>query len=314
MARNWGVVMDERQEVKSLKKALRALTFLNCNGESTVTEVACAIGVPRTTSYRLLETLASEGYVEKQPHSHIYRLTSMVQKLSSGFGDSDLVVEVAKPLINRIGGEVRWPLALATPVGGDMMVRIATDFDTPLAIDRYIIGFRTPMLHAPAGLAYLAFCTEAERETILDLIKRSGETFETSCDPFVGLEYKLEQIQRQGFCHIRFAQYREAGLGVPLFADGRVVGGIVMRYIKSTMKGSQLEEHYAPIVRQLAVDIAQAYEHRLDLDRSEAEPDSPVHTIMAHGLAATPVPFAMVGRSASVPHAPEAFGVHRALR
>ena len=38
------IVMYERQEVKSLKKALRALTFLNCHGESTVTEVAGSRG------------------------------------------------------------------------------------------------------------------------------------------------------------------------------------------------------------------------------------------------------------------------------
>jgi IclR family mhp operon transcriptional activator len=107
--------MDTRQEVRSLKKGLRALMFLNSHGESTVTEVARAIGVPRTTSYRLLETLASEGYVEKQPHSDIYRLTSSVQRLSSGFGDSDLVVEVAKPLVRKVGAEIGWPMALATP-------------------------------------------------------------------------------------------------------------------------------------------------------------------------------------------------------
>ncbi len=261
--------MDERQEVKSLKKALRALTFLNCHGESTVTEVACAIGVPRTTSYRLLETLASEGYVEKQPHSHIYRLTSMVQKLSSGFGDSDLVLEVAKPRISQIARELRWPLALATPVGSDMMVRVITDHDTPFAIDRYFIGFRVPMLRAPAGLCYLANCDDAQRDSILDLIRRSAtDDSEQKVDR--ELDFKLDQIRRQGFCHIRFPEYREGGLGVPLFADGRVFGGIVMRYIKSTIRAPQIEEHYVPIVQQLANDISAAYAKRL-AQASEAD-------------------------------------------
>jgi IclR family mhp operon transcriptional activator len=255
--------MDERQEVKSLKKALRALTFLNCNGDSTVTEVATAIGVPRTTSYRLLETLASEGYVEKQPHSHIYRLTSMVQNLSSGFGDSDLVVEVAKPWITQVGAEVGWPLALATPVGCDMMVRVITDHDTPLAIDRYFIGFRTPMLYAPSGLCYLANCDEETRASVLDLIRRTGSTAEQPQYGGVDLDYKLEHIRRNGFCHIRFAEYREGGLAVPLFAEGKVVGGIVMRYIKSTIKAAKLEEHYVPILQKLASDIAASYAFRL---------------------------------------------------
>jgi IclR family mhp operon transcriptional activator len=268
-----------------LKKALRALTFLNCNGDSTVTEVATAIGVPRTTSYRLLETLASEGYVEKQPHSHIYRLTSMVQNLSSGFGDSDLVVEVAKPWITQVGAEVRWPLALATPIGCDMMVRVITDHDTPLAIDRYFIGFRTPMLYAPSGLCYLAHCDEETRASVLDLIRRTGSTAEQPHHGGADLDFKLDQIRRQGFCHIRFAEYREGGLAAPLFAEGKVVGGIVMRYIKSTMKAAQLEEHYVPIVQKLASDIAASYAFRLLHAGQEAHDDAAA-MVSAPGAAA----------------------------
>ncbi len=273
-----------------MKKALRALTFLNCNGESTVTEVACAIGVPRTTSYRLLETLAAEGYVEKQPHSHIYRLTSLVQKLSSGFGDSDLVVEVAKPKVRRVGEEVRWPLALATPQGWEMVVRVATDHDTPLAIDRYYIGFRTPMLHAPSGLCYLAFCDDDKRASILDLARASDPMAQARPERDVDLEYTFEQIRRQGFCHRRFAQYREGGLAVPLFADGRVVGGIVMRYTKSTMKPAQLEERYVPVVRELAAEISAAYDRRLTRDLPES--DDKTLTRGRPGTApAMPIPF-----------------------
>ena len=81
----------------------------------------------------------------------------------------------------------------------------------------------------------------------------------------------LNQIRRYGFCHIRFAQYREAGLAVPLFADGKVIAGIVMRYIKSTMKASEVEQHFAPIIMQLAADISEAYGRRLDRARSDSD-------------------------------------------
>ncbi len=277
-----------------MKKALRALTFLNAHGESTVTEVACAIGVPRTTSYRLLETLASEGYVEKQPHSNIYRLTSMVQKLSSGFGEFDLLLEVAKPCVNKAGAEIRWPLALATPQGCEMVVRIATDHDTPLAIDRYYIGFHTPMLHAPAGLCYLAYCEEAKRASILDLARCGEGALQPRAD--LDIEYELETIRRQGYCHRRFAQYREGGLAVPVFADGRVAGGIVMRYTKSTMKPTQLEEHYVPIVQQIAADISDAYQRRLTRDLPDSD-DAFTPGPAVSEMPPRPVPFAIAAAS-----------------
>ena len=255
--------MDERQEIKSLKKALRALTFLNSNGESTVTQVAVAIGVPRTTSYRLLETLASEGYVEKQAHSDVYRLTSLVQRLSSGFGDADLVVEVAKPLVRQVGEDIGWPVALAIPRGKDMVVRISTDHDTSLAIDRYMIGFATPMLHSPTGLCYLAYCDDEARDAIVQQSHSADSAAEPVGADRKHLDYLLDQVRIRGFSHIRFAEYREGGLAVPLVIGGRVIGGLVMRYIKTTLKLADIQDTFFPILQQLAEDIAAAYEVRV---------------------------------------------------
>lgn len=261
--------MDERQEVKSLKKALRALTFLNVHGESTVTQVAVAIGVPRTTSYRLLETLASAGYVEKQPHSDVYRLTSLVQQLSSGFGDSDLVVEIAKPLVHQVGSEIGWPLALATPRGRNMVVRITTDYDTSLVIDRYLIGFTTPILHAPSGFCYLAHCDDTVRHAIVTQALSSETQPEVLQNGTGHLDYVLDQVRTRGFCNILFREYSEGGLAVPILIDGRAIGGLVMRYMKSTQRPAAMEEKFVPILKDLAAKIANAYCARVLADETE---------------------------------------------
>jgi IclR family mhp operon transcriptional activator len=251
--------MDERQEVKSLKKALRVLVFLNRQTESTVTEVACAIGVPRTTAYRLLETLDAEGYVEKQPHSDIYRLTSRVRRLSSGFGDDELAVEVASPLIHKVGAEIGWPLAMATPRGANMIVRVSTDHDTSRVIDRYTIGFSTPMLNAPTGFCYFAHCDLGERESILEQAECSGSNLRAFHDNDYR-SFMVNQVRNLGFCHMRFAEYREGGLAVPLIVSGRAVGGIIMRYMKSMPRSVKVEEVYVPILQKLSSDISVAYE------------------------------------------------------
>ena len=255
--------MDERQEVKSLKKALRALTFLNVHGESTVTQVAGAIGVPRTTSYRLLETLASAGYVEKQPHSDVYRLTSLVQQLSSGFGDSDLVVEVAKPLVHQVGAEIGWPLALATPRGRNMVVRVTTDYDTSLVIDRYLIGFTTPILHAPSGFCYLAYCDETVRHAIVSQALCADARPEVLQNGTDFLDHLLEKVRTRGFCNILFQEYREGGLAVPIIIDGRAVGGLVMRYMKSSQRPVEVEARFVPVLQKLVDDIVAAYCDRI---------------------------------------------------
>jgi IclR family mhp operon transcriptional activator len=256
--------MQNQDKVKSVKKVLRALMYLNNNGESTVSEVARGIGVPRTTAYRLLQTLSSEGYLEKLPHSDAYRMTSLVQRLSSGFSDSDMIIEVATPLINRVGAEIRWPLALATPRGENMVVRVTTDYDTSLAIDRYMIGFTTPILHSPTGLCYLAYCDDEMREGIAASALSSNYSPEDYSYQGPHLKYYLQQIRSRGYCHICYKEYPEGGLAVPLVVGGKIEGGLIMRYMKSIVLPDQLEEKYLPMMRQLARDISSAYDSHVN--------------------------------------------------
>ncbi len=254
--------MDHRQEVKSLKKALRVLVVLNQRGEATVTDLAQAIGVPRPTAYRLLETLAAEGYIEKQDHCTIYRLTSLVRDLASGFTDRDLVLEVAKPIVKDLGKRLGWPIALATPAGADMVVRITTDYDTPKAIDRYMVGFGVPMLHAPAGYCYLAYCDSAERDRVVEMAKHSPDPRQRLARHPDKLDVLLGRVREEGYCTREYAAYREGGLGIPLLINGAPVGGIVMRYLKTAMKFGQLQTDYVPELREVANRINSEFNAR----------------------------------------------------
>ena len=75
-------------------RGLDALTVLNLRDGATVSEVAHEIRLPRTTVYRILETLCNAGFVFRDPSDDRYRLTIMVRSLERRFrrrslGDSD---------------------------------------------------------------------------------------------------------------------------------------------------------------------------------------------------------------------------------
>lgn len=252
--------MSERDEIKSLKKALRAITFLNQHGDVTATQVAQGIGVPRATSYRLLQTLLAAGYVDKLPNSDIYRLTSLVRQLAAGFRDEDLLIEIARPLLAEAQQELGWAIALSTPRGAEMVVRLNTDHDSPLALIRYGVGASLPILLSTCGYCYLAHCTAAERESIVDMTLQRDDL--RALVPFdrPHVERLIADAQADGFCHLEFDHYREGNLGVPLLLAGRPVGGIVMRYIKSTLRNKdKLREIYAPRLQRLAREIAERH-------------------------------------------------------
>jgi IclR family mhp operon transcriptional activator len=115
-------------------RGLEALQELNRHNGATVTDIAKAVKLPRTTAYRVLETLCVAGFAVRDPSDDRYRLTIRVRSLSDGFDDEAWVRDIAKPLITKLGKEVVWPLAISTLHGTSMLVRETTDKDSPLEL------------------------------------------------------------------------------------------------------------------------------------------------------------------------------------
>ena len=249
--------MNPRQELKSLKKALRVLGYLNQQGDATTTQVASALGIPRSTANRILETFSVAGYLEKLQHSDYYRLTSSVQLLSSGYQAENLLTEVAAPIIAELGKRIGWPVSVLSPRGCDMVIRLTTNFDTSLALDRYAVGLEVPMMHATSGFCYLARCAEPERERLLELCRRSPDPLQRPAQNKARVAFLLDAVRTRGYSHLEFPQYREGNIGVPLMSAVRPMGGLVMRYIKSAMRGAELQNKFVPLLQETAAVIAE---------------------------------------------------------
>ncbi len=167
--------MDSTRPIRALMRGLDALTVLNLRDGATVSEVAHEIRLPRTTVYRILETLCNCGFVYRDSTDERYRLTILVRGLSEGFDDEAWVSQIAKPMIYSLCAEIVWPVSLATLSGTKMMLREATDHSTPLAIERYSAGLQLPVLNTATGRAYLANCPPAQRDALIDILARSNK-------------------------------------------------------------------------------------------------------------------------------------------
>ncbi|HEY2144872.1 MAG TPA: helix-turn-helix domain-containing protein [Steroidobacteraceae bacterium] len=141
---------ESTRPVRALNRGLEVLTEVNRLERAAINTLAAAVGLPRTTTYRILETLRLAGYVERDAHDDCYRPTIMVRALSDGFDDEALVAHLAKPLLAILGEQIVWPVAVATPSGSTMMIRETTDASSPLALEQYSAGVRIPMLASAA--------------------------------------------------------------------------------------------------------------------------------------------------------------------
>src|SRR5271156_4206338 len=100
--------MESTRPIRALMRGLDALTVLNLRDGATVSEVAHEIRLPRTTTYRILETLSNAGYVFRDAADDRYRLTILVRALSGGFDDEAWVAGIAKPCMEQLSADIAW--------------------------------------------------------------------------------------------------------------------------------------------------------------------------------------------------------------
>jgi IclR family mhp operon transcriptional activator len=251
--------MESTRPIRALMRGLDALTILNLRDGATVSEVAQEIRLPRTTVYRILETLCNAGFVFRDPADDRYRLTILVRGLSDGFDDEAWVTQIAKPCIQELGREIVWPLSVATLSGTAMMTRETTDHGTPLAIERYSAGFRAPLLTTATGRVYLAFCSDTQREALIDLLARSNqEADKLARAPRADVQRTLADIRTQGYATATRTRrlVEETTLSVPVVLNDRVLAVLTLRFVSAAVPLKSAIERFLPKLRQCAVKIS----------------------------------------------------------
>jgi IclR family transcriptional regulator, mhp operon transcriptional activator len=245
-------------------RGLDALTVLNLRDGSTVSELAHEIRLPRTTVYRILETLCNAGYVFRDAADDRYRLTIMVKALSEGFNDEDWVSQIAAPLIDALGREIGWPVSIATLSGTRMMIRASTDHDSPLALEHYSAGFRLPLLTTAAGRVYLAHSVEQQRDAVLGILARSNKEEDALARTAADLQRLLAEIRSQGYATAARARRmaEEISIAVPVLVENHALAALSLRFSAEAMPLPAALERFLPKLRQCAAGIGTQFVER----------------------------------------------------
>ncbi len=255
---------ESTRPIRALNRGLEVLTQLNRLERAAINTLANAVGLPRTTTYRILETLRLAGYVERDAHDDCYRPTIMVRALSDGFDDEAMVAHIAKPHLAALCAAIVWPIAIATPSGGAMMIRETTDLQSPLALEQYGAGIRVPMLTSAAGRAYLAFCTAPQREALLEVLSRSSLSEDRLARSRADVEKILQEVRAQGYATAQRARRvsEETSLAIPVRAQDQVVATISVRFAATAVPLRTAIEQFLPKMRDVVGKIEAEFESR----------------------------------------------------
>jgi IclR family mhp operon transcriptional activator len=248
--------MESIRPIRALMRGLDALTVLNLRDGATVSEVAQEIRLPRTTVYRILETLCNAGFVIRDAADDRYRLTIEVRTLSGGFDDESWVTHIAKPFIHDLCREIVWPVSIATLSGSTMVVRESTDHESPLAIERYSAGFRAPLLTTAAGRVYLAHCPAPQREAMVEMLARTHKEADRAAS--AELRRALAEIKAAGYATFTRTHrlVEEIGMSVPVMLVDRVLASLTVRFAASAVPLENGLERFLPKLRRCAAGIS----------------------------------------------------------
>ncbi len=251
--------------IRAVVRALRLLRLMNERPVWTLHELHQAGALPKATLSRLLATLRQEGYVAAEATPGLYRLSGKVRELDGGYTEGSRLVEVGRPILLRVTRQIKWPLALATLDVDAMVVRFSSMPYSPLAVHTTTLGHRLGLVESALGRAFLAFCSDTERQALLDNLDApevstpDAEGPDLRVWPRGWVEHDLAQVRAAG-CAVRQpnAERGSATLAVPVCVGGEAVAALSMTTFGRSMTAAVVARH-RPILAETAEAIAAAF-------------------------------------------------------
>lgn len=181
--------------VQSVVRAFRLLEFLaESSGGLSLNELGALVGIPVTTSHRLLKTMSALGYVRQLP-SRRYGLGLRLMHLGQS---ADLQLDpIAHPYLEKLVLEIGETANLAM-LDGDRVVYVA-QVPSQHAMRMFTeVGHRTYTHSTGVGKAILATLDEGTVRRILGRAGMPRATETTITDPD-DLERELRLIRTRGY-------------------------------------------------------------------------------------------------------------------
>ena len=257
--RSWQNREAPEDSSKSLQKALRILVHMGYQGpDAGVTQLASALGLNKSTVYRLLTTMEKFGLIERNEESERYRLGLRLHHLGMKALEARNLRSEAHRLLLEMARRSQESVSLAVPSAIGVICLDRVDSPHSVITVRTPVGARFPAHCTAAGKAVLA---HLPADAIDEIIRSNGLIRYT---PYTrtrlsDLKEELERTRQRGYAID--GQELERGLtgvAAPVFASqGRVIAAAGIAGPTLRFRGKELGDK-VQLVREIATRLSLA--------------------------------------------------------
>lgn len=237
----------------------KALGLLVLLGEeprgASAAEISRRADLPFSTTYRLLGSLARDGFVDYEPDGRRYHLGLRIFQLGQRVSNHHGFAGAAMPVLRRVTEQTGEATILSVrdghhhltvnKVDGPQMFRVTSD-----------PGHLGSLSATAVGKALVAFAEDAEREKLLAELPLEGLT-EKSITDRDAFRAEIEQVRRQGFAVMD--EENEIGMravAVPLLnSQGHAFASLATAVPVFRMDLEALKAH-VPLLQDAAAELA----------------------------------------------------------
>ncbi|QPC42934.1 IclR family transcriptional regulator [Kaustia mangrovi] len=199
-------------------RALKVLSFVGEQGHDiSLTEVATALDIPKTTAFRYLQTLAASDFLDYDLDHDRYRVGMRFRNLARTDRSMQRLRESALPFMKGLSARFNETINLAILSDHRIVYIDIVESRRTLRMEARI-GSRHPLHSTALGKAFLAFMAPQAREAELAgaLQERTYRTI-TEADR---LRLELETVRRDGHA-LDIGENEEDAvcIGVPILCD-----------------------------------------------------------------------------------------------
>jgi len=254
-----------RYNVPGLERGLRVLQlFDRTRRVLTSAEMARALEIPRSTAFRLAQTLAHVGFLERENDS--YRVGPAVLRLGFEYIASLEVTDLARPVVERLRDETGLSAQLVIRDGRHVVVVLKASPAATFA-SNVTVGTRLPAHATILGRVLLA---DADDATLAALYPEPTLPQVSAKSPRTRAELKrlLREDRARGYAVSEsFFEQGISAVAAPVRDQtGAVVAAISITAQRPTLEPKELRERLVKQVLAAAAELS----HRLNYRPAEA--------------------------------------------